>query len=317
MHPAFSVIFLTTLIGVGQGLFIALGLGQVVDLADDSFALATDFYAVGGIWVLLFLAAGLLASVFHLGHPERAWRAVACWRTSWLSREVIALPFFMLMAFLYACSYYSEASLQSSLIITLIGLIACFALFICTSMIYQCLTFLREWSTPLTMLNFIFMGSASGFIFASLYASWVGAAELVAVYGPIAVLLTLLAMISRAVVLSRNNKLRVKPVTTVQTATGIQHPKLQQRSMGMMGGSYNTREFVHGQTELVMRNIKKVFMLLGFVIPLLLLLIGVSQDSTLMFFLAFVSQYLGLMAERWHFFAMVNHPQNIYYQTIG
>jgi hypothetical protein len=28
MHPAFSVIFLTTLIGVGQGLFLALVTGQ-------------------------------------------------------------------------------------------------------------------------------------------------------------------------------------------------------------------------------------------------------------------------------------------------
>ena len=29
MHPAFSVIFLTTLIGVGQGLFLALYTGQL------------------------------------------------------------------------------------------------------------------------------------------------------------------------------------------------------------------------------------------------------------------------------------------------
>ncbi|HEB67516.1 MAG TPA: DMSO reductase, partial [Gammaproteobacteria bacterium] len=28
MHPAFSVIFLTTLIGVGQGLFLAIFTGQ-------------------------------------------------------------------------------------------------------------------------------------------------------------------------------------------------------------------------------------------------------------------------------------------------
>jgi formate dehydrogenase iron-sulfur subunit len=41
----------------------------------------------------LFIA-GLAASVFHLGQPAKAWRAWLGWRTSWLSREAIALAFF-------------------------------------------------------------------------------------------------------------------------------------------------------------------------------------------------------------------------------
>jgi hypothetical protein len=28
-------------------------------------------------------------------------------------------------------------------------------------------------------------------------------------------------------------------------------------------------------------------------------------------------QYMGLIAERWFFFAQANHPQNLYYQTIS
>lgn len=42
--------------------------------------------------VAAFLAAGFLAfaaSLRHLGRPLRAWRAVANWRSSWLSREVL------------------------------------------------------------------------------------------------------------------------------------------------------------------------------------------------------------------------------------
>jgi len=317
MHPAFSVIFLTTLIGVGQGLFIALALGQVVDLADDSFAMRNEFYATGGALVLLFIAGGLVASFFHLGHPERAWRAVTRWRTSWLSREVIALPFFMLMAFLYTASYYTNQELQNTLMITLIGLIACFALFICTSMIYQCLSFLREWATPLTMINFILMGSASGFVFAAGFAACKEADVLVKFYVPVAAVLTFAAMMTRLAGLSYNKKLRAKQVTTVQTATGIKHPNLKQRSMGLMGGSYNTREFFHGETERFIRNIKAILMLLGFIVPLLLLAVSVYEHSSQLLVAAFVVQYLGLMAERWYFFAMVNHPQNIYYQTVG
>jgi DMSO reductase anchor subunit len=65
-----------------------------------------------------------------------------------------------------------------------------------------------------------------------------------------------------------------------------------------------------------MKNIKWLFILLVFVLPLLLLSMGLNQASLGVFLLAFVSQYIGLLAERWFFFAQANHPQNLYYQTI-
>ena len=68
MHPAFSIIFLTTLIGAGQGLFLALYSGQLYSAfkvlpAQDSLG----FYALGRLLVLVKLVAGLLSSFFHLG----------------------------------------------------------------------------------------------------------------------------------------------------------------------------------------------------------------------------------------------------------
>jgi sulfite dehydrogenase (quinone) subunit SoeC len=33
--------------------------------------------------------------------------------------------------------------------------------------------------------------------------------------------------------------------------------------------------------------------------------------------LAFAIQYLGLLLERWHFFAEARHPQNLYYQSMA
>ena len=55
---------------------------------------------------LALLGAGLLASFFHLGRPERAWRSAAMWRTSWLSREVIVLPAFMAAVAAYGMAHY-------------------------------------------------------------------------------------------------------------------------------------------------------------------------------------------------------------------
>ena len=45
------------------------------------------YYVILSSW--LFGAAGLGASVFHLGQPLRAWRIFLGWRTSWLSREAM------------------------------------------------------------------------------------------------------------------------------------------------------------------------------------------------------------------------------------
>ncbi|MGB5678459.1 MAG: sulfite dehydrogenase subunit SoeC, partial [Gammaproteobacteria bacterium] len=89
MHPAFSVIFLTTLIGVGQGLFLALYTGQLYSVVNVLPVQDSDsFYGLGSLLALVFLVGGLIASVFHLGRPERAWRTATQWRSSWLSREV-------------------------------------------------------------------------------------------------------------------------------------------------------------------------------------------------------------------------------------
>jgi DMSO reductase anchor subunit len=43
----------------------------------------------------------LIASVFHLGRPLQAWRIGLGWRTSWLSREAIALGIFSVVSLLF------------------------------------------------------------------------------------------------------------------------------------------------------------------------------------------------------------------------
>ena len=145
MHPAFSVIFLTTLIGVGQGLFLALFFSQVFVAMSLIAPQDSYFYAIGSLISVMFLGAGLLASVFHLGRPERAWRSAAMWRTSWLSREVIVLPIFMCCVVAYGAIHYfgvghdmvgADPSGGISFIVGAIGVVFCFALFICTGMIY-------------------------------------------------------------------------------------------------------------------------------------------------------------------------------------
>ncbi len=326
MHPAFSVIFLTTLIGVGQGLFLALYTGQVYSLANllppqDS----QSFYGVGSLVALLLLGGGLFASFFHLGHPERAWRAITRWRTSWLSREVIVLPAFMGMVFFYGLVHYLELTgvwfnvkgtlpLDASLLIGLLAGLLAFLLYICTAMIYASLKFLQEWHTPLTVANYTLLGLASGFMLAAAFSAYTGV-DLVDFFGTWAVIFTLLAWLSRGASLIRNRHLR--PKTTLQSAIGFRHRDLTQKAQGFMGGSFNTREFFHGQSGRTLKTVKYAFLLLVFPAPIVLIGAAYLGESPTLPILAFSVQYVGLLMERWYFFAEARHPQNLYYQSMA
>jgi DMSO reductase anchor subunit len=323
MHPALSVILLTTLLGVGQGLFLALFSSQAYTVVNVLPAQSGGYYALGGIIALGFLAAGLMASFFHLGHPERAWRAAAMWRTSWLSREVIVLPAVMGLIFVYVVvnGFGIEADLygldmpgQLALSVGVLGVIASLTLFLCTGMIYAAIKFLQEWATPLTPFNYFLLGTTSGFSFAAAFAAQV-APDLMPFYAGWAITLTLVGLVTRGAALIRNARLKAK--STVQTAIGVRHNMVQQRSMGMMGGAYNTREYFHGRTLAFMKAVKWIFLVLVFPVPVALLWAGMTSTDAGLLAAGFAVQYVGLLFERWFFFAQANHPQNLYYQVVG
>jgi sulfite dehydrogenase (quinone) subunit SoeC len=316
MKPAFSVVFLTTLSGAGQGLLIAL-FGVEVAARFGMFAAADTppqtFFVNGAALAVVLGGLGLLASFFHLGHPERAWRAIAMWRTSWLSRECLALPVFLACAFAYGVAHWFGS--PWSVEIGALGVIASAVLFVCTSMIYACLRFLQEWATPLTMVNFVLLGCTSGFTFATACAAWL-APSLVGGLAVCAGVLTLAGCASRIATLMRNARLR--PKSTVQSATGIKSPNLVQKSRGFTAGAFNLREFFHGKTPQTLQRIKWTFLVAAFAVPVVLIALGGSAssiaDSLWLLCAACVVQYTGLVAERWFFFAEARHPQNLYYR---
>jgi DMSO reductase anchor subunit len=331
MHPAFSVVILTTLIGAAQGLFLALYTAQSYAAVELLPAQDARFYVYGSAISVAMLIGGLVASFFHLGHPERAWRAAARWRTSWLSREVIVLPALMGAVFVYGLVHWlgwdlgvigieTDVPGDLTLIIGAGGVLFAFALFLCTGMIYACIKFLREWATWLTVVNYTLFGTASGFLLATAYSAYMAPA-LVKFFAGWTVIITAAVFITRVASLIRN--VRLKPASTLQTAIGVRHQRIVQKSQGFMGGSFNTREFFHGVKPVFFRSIKWAFLVLVFPLPMLLLWAGLSMNAaglangTAILAGAFVVQYLGLLVERWFFFAQSNHPQNLYYQTVS
>ena len=117
--------------------------------------------------------------------------------------------------------------------------------------------------------------------------------------------------------LSLRRDARLKPKSTTRTATGINAARVVQKSMGMTGGSFNTREFMHGKAPALIARIRWIAIGLGFVVPALLLVGVLAGGSGGWLALAVPVQAVGLLADRWFFFAQARHPQNVYYQVVS
>jgi DMSO reductase anchor subunit len=310
MNPAFSVIAFTTLAGAAQGLVVALACAELAGVASGrGFLLA----ALGLAAVMLL--AGLGASFLHLGRPERAWRAAAMWRTSWLSREVIVLPAFTALVALWWLLAWRGGAVPALLAVAALALAA--LLWLCTAQIYACLRFIQEWAHPLTLVNYTLIGLASGCVLTCALAASFGERPLLAATAPWALTLTFAAWAGRTAALLRNATL--KPKSTARSATGIRADRLVQKSMGMSAGAFNTREFFHRASALAVQRVRWALHGLGFALPAALMLAEVQSASghPAWWWVAVASQVPGLLAERWLFFAQARHPQNLYYQTVS
>ena len=100
----------------------------------------------------------------------------------------------------------------------------------------------------------------------------------------------------------------IKDRGELRVGVAIAPPMTVQQADGTLGGP----------NLIPLQELAKVgFQVLAFGLPLLLLAWAVLGQSTLAWLLALLSQALGLLAERWFFFAQARHPQNIYYQAVS
>ncbi|MBI5119359.1 MAG: dimethyl sulfoxide reductase anchor subunit [Rhodospirillales bacterium] len=323
MKPAFSVLFLTTLIGMGQGLLIALVAGQFYFVIGSGSEQDSGlFFATGAAVGLALLGLGLVASFFHLTHPERGMRSIMRWRTSWLSREVLLLPACMGLAFLYGVAHWfgfapvlmtfgNQKSLDLTMAIGFLLAASCAFLFIATGMIYACVRFIKEWATPWTVINYTLIGLSSGFAACAIVAA-VENALLRDFLAGWAALFTLLAFAAKGVTLWRNKHL--PPPFTLKSAIGVHHGSIRQLSQGFNGRSFNTTEFFTRIGPEVKPWLIGLMLVFGFAAPSALLLAGWADRYLPALIAALPIQYIGLLTERWLFFAQGQHVQNVYYQ---
>lgn len=308
MHPALSIIVFTTLSGMGYGLAALLGLGLF-----DPAALATK---IGYLLALALIAGGLISSTLHLGNPQRAWRALSQWKTSWLSREgVLAiLTFIPLTICAYAAIFHDRHLVLPGLVATALSLVTVY----CTAMIYGSLKTVQLWSQPLTPVTYLLFSLASGSTVGTLLAV-TGAAQpwLLAI---LAIVFTIAAWLVKR--RWRADGKALLPLSTPETATGlgsIGRVRLFERPH--INDNYLTREMGF---KVARKHADKLFgiaILLGGLVPAALLVVAVLAASAmgpgltafLAAFLAVLSHYAGVFVERWLFFAEARHAVMNFY----
>lgn len=292
MHPAPSVILFTTLSGLGFGLLVFLGLGLPAVTGTVAFV----FYAIA----YALAVGGLLASTFHLGRPERAWRALTQWKTSWLSREGVCAVAALIVMGIYAIGAVFADSHWTLLGWTGAGL--SLATVFTTSMIYTQLKAIPRWHMSLTPAVFLSFSLAGGALLAGAedLAPW-----LLAIAG--AVQLAYWAKGDRALETSGTN---------LGTATGLgDRGSVRAFEPPHTGSNYLLREFVHVVGRKHAQKLRIIAFILGFALPLLLILTPVQGFviKHLLAALAVLSHLAGVAVSRWLFFAQAEHVVGLYY----
>jgi DMSO reductase anchor subunit len=310
MHPASSVIFFTVASGAGYGLMLLLGIGGAAGWLppDQWFGAAAFGLSLGAI------TFGLLSSTFHLGHPERAWRAMSQWRSSWLSREGLASLITYVPVLLFAIGWVLLG--RNSGAWGLFGLIAAAWAAItvyCTGMIYASLKPIQRWHNGYVVPCYLLLGAMTG-------ALWLNA--LAHCFGLSSDGLTLLAI--GGLVTGWPVKLaywrfidNTPGESTAETATGLGHlGKVRLFEAPHTGDNYLMREMGFHIARKHAYRLRMFATVFAFVLPFLLTaftLALVQPVAGTAAMLAAVSGIVGVLIERWLFFAEAKHTVTLYY----
>jgi DMSO reductase anchor subunit len=351
MRPTFSILCFTVLSGIGYGAWFLFGLGLAVGVLCGPAAPAEPldagimlrlcrfafFHGIGFVVALIFVVAGLLCSLGHLGRPGRAWRALSQWRSSWLSREgVAAMLTFVPVAILavqQAAVTYDQWSRPAAGIVEprwwnvgawdaiwlpLLGAsiaIGSAATVFCTGNIYASLKPIRAWHDRHVVPAYLLLGLYGGALL--LWAS--------GRIGGVLLLDDRRLLMAGAIALAAGGfwlKLRYWRSIDAQApmsaghATGLETlGDVRSFEQPHTEENYLTHEMGFVLARKHARRLRTITLAAAFVLPALLaaLALLLPRAEAPAAGLALASGLIGLFAERWLFFAQARHTVIAYY----
>jgi sulfite dehydrogenase (quinone) subunit SoeC len=310
LHPAPSIILFTTASGAGYGLLLVLALGLLDGVVPPERALGT----LGLGLAVALITGGLFASTLHLGHPERAWRAVSQWRSSWLSREGVAalLTYLPVLVLVLGWMVLGETGGIFALAAFLAAVGAVVTVW-CTGMIYASLPPVREWRQPLVPWIYLAFALMGGAVLAHALLAAFGAQRLWA--GVLAIVAAALAFgLKLAYWLAID---RAKGGPTVESATGLGGlGRVRQLDPPHTQTNYLLTEMAFRVARKHTRRLRALALVLGLgggigLTALALALPGLP--AALVALLAALAVLAATAVERWLFFAEATHTVTLYY----
>lgn len=309
MRPATSIVLFTTASGAGYGMLAWLGLLGTAGLLPTAplFGLAAFALAIA------LVSLGLIASTFHLGHPERAWRAFSQWQSSWLSREGVAAVASFAPVALYGGGWVLLGRTEGLWILAGLATAAMALVTVyCTSMIYASLKTVPAWHNGWVPPAYLILSLASGGVLLGAVAA------LTAEVPSVLTRLTLLALVAGLVVKAGYWRHIDRPdyASTAETATGLGRigavrPLLSPHT----ADNWVLREMGYQVARRHVGTLRRIAVVLGFALPLLALGAALATEGFggVLTVVAAVSLSMGFIAERWLFFAEARHVVTLFY----
>ena len=299
MHPAWSVIVFTSLSGTGYGLagWTALTVLLAAPVAHHRLA-----------WIMIFaialITAGLLASTFHLRHPERAWRALSQWRSSWLSREgVAAIASYLPLGWMTLDLWHEAINIPAAAAVLVLAPVTIF----CTAMIYASLRTVRAWSHPLVPAVYLALAAAAGaYLLLLLHdgsaITWLAPAAGIALLVAWSLKLYYWRELGNAT-----------GASTVASATGLDGD-VSPLDPPHTEENYIQKEMVFRVARRHAEKLRRIAVVLGLALPLVCLGgLAVPILTVPMLGIGSVSLLVAIIVERWLFFAEARHTVALYY----
>jgi DMSO reductase anchor subunit len=309
MKPAPSIVFFTVASGAGYGLLFWLGVLKPLGLLPAN----TLFGATAAIIALALIAAGLCSSLLHLGRPERAWRALSQWRSSWLSREGVAavLTFLPAIIFLIALAHGETSLMLPAGLLSAVG--AAVTVY-CTGMIYASLKPVKEWHHPMVAPGYLLFASFSGAaLLAMLSGFWGGGffpALVAAALGMAALFFKRAYWASMDATPAASTRESATGLGFIGTVRPLESPHTE--------SNYLLREMAFRVARVHAAKLRTIALLLGFALPALFFCLAIILGGGLAIalgVLAAASALAGLLVERWLIFAEATHTVALYYPT--
>ena len=305
MHPAPSLVVFTTAAGAGYGLLFLLGIAAPFGLLPIERWLGVSALGLA----LGLITIGLAASTYHLGHPERAWRALSQWRSSWLSREGVAALVTYAVATPFALGWVVWQSADGAwALFAFLTAVSAAVTIACTGMIYASLKTIQQWYTPWVPALFSAFALASGaiwlaalmhvFAIGAAWVDWLAAGSLLLAWG-------LKVGYWRAM-------RRAAPASTAESATGLGNlGRVQALEAPHTEDNYLLREMGYRIARKHADRLRNLAVFFGLGWPLAILALGIGGPALIV--VAALAASLGVVIARWLFFAEATHTVGLYY----